>query len=355
MSLVLPSKTRSLKGVWAPLTRQRLFSLYLEMRGYQRIELFFADRVDISDDEKALLIFMDYIGAGSQSTLEVYTRYLCKFLNFCQKSFVYVTVWDSDAFVKDLQGRGCSPSTLATVMGGIRSFFKRMVGLGFLQTNPTELVRIPKIHDSEKIANVLERALSFEEVERVVAYLKEKGSMRDLALFYVMARAGLRAEEACSLVWADMQFLQGKWALNILGKGRKRRVVVPSSETIRYLLVYRRVEFLVEEQVDHHPSIVAPLPIFSHFNDKSRRMSRQNINRIMARLVAKTGLRHFSPHDLRHTCFTHLGVHYKVPLSDIQRMAGHTAIATTTRYIDAGKVMSGAALAFDEPPGAKGE
>lgn len=348
-----------LNEVWVPLSDKRLLELFAEMGRYPQIEAFFHSRSDITQDERAILIFLNSLHRESKSTRGTYTYYICAFLNFCARPFQSVKVWNVNDYVNSLVERGLRDSTVATAMGGVRSFYSTMHLAGFIQTNPTQLVKIPKRHKTAVIAGILAKALSYDDVDHTVEFLKQecldrqvlgkKTKIRNLCLFYIMARMGLRVTEVCDLSWGDMQLVQNQWGLAVHGKGRKLRFVAMPDNGLELLRIFLQSEFDVQsERVI--PYGLRSLPIFSRLSNKSKRMGRHGIYHCIKKIGSKALDRHLHPHALRHTCFTHLHHLFKVPLVDIQKVAGHAKIDTTSNYVGVGEAIAGASLAFNKRP-----
>jgi integrase/recombinase XerD len=189
------------------------------------------------------------------------------------------------------------------------------------------------------------RSLSFAEVDRALAYLRQAGNLRNLTLFYFLSRLGLRASEACALRWRALVKRKGQWVVSIRGKGRKTRTVLLPDEGVEYMLLYRKERFQLE--IDEEPEEkVLDQPLFGHSYDPARPIKRHALNAWLTSLYRKAGLRKLSPHDLRHTCMTHL-CELHVPLDEIQAVAGHESIGTTSLYLKAGRVLSGGTAAFN--------
>jgi site-specific recombinase XerD len=221
----------------------------------------------------------------------------CEFLNFCRKPVFEIHVTDFNSFMQFFLSTR-SVASLAAAMGGIRSFFRRMQEAGFLKANPAAVVRLPKMHSTDRALNVLTRALTFDEVDTVMAYLAKNASLRNLALFFLLARMGLRASEVTALSWGDMKQVQYQWVLLVQGKGKKARMVALPEEGVRLLLDYRRIEFGVPRE-SSLPFGMKTLPIFSAYRLKTQRLTRHGIFRLIAQIGQKSLTRRLSPHDLR--------------------------------------------------------
>jgi site-specific recombinase XerD len=296
-----------------------------------------------------MLLFAHSLQSNSPATVEAYTRTVCCFLNFLEKEFYSVTVADVDDYVAQLHSTGRARTSVRAAIGGIRAFFRRMHVYGLCPVNPSAVVKAPKRHQSELIGTIVMRSLSFAEVEHTLLYLKKAGNLRNLTLFYFLARLGLRASEACALRWRSQVKRKGQWVVNIQGKGRKTRTVLLPDEGVGYMLDLREQRFGIGHDADL-PEACLGLPLFGHSYDASRPIKRHALNWWLKTLHAKAGLRKTSPHDLRHTCLTHL-CELRVPLEEIQAVAGHESISTTSLYLKAGRVLSGGTAAFNRVAG----
>jgi integrase len=82
------------------------------------------------------------------------------------------------------------------------------------------------------------RILSEEEISRMVAACSNVG---ERALILLLYHSGLRVSEACSARWEDVVREAEGWALRIVGKGQKVRVVGLSAACMRDLARLRRL------------------------------------------------------------------------------------------------------------------
>lgn len=358
----LPNSLDVITSDWLPVDKKHLLRLYGKLRLFTRIEDFFAQEI-LSVDETAILMFLHYLGEDPQhSTTTTYLHFLCLFINFIQKPFALVQVWDISNFVHYLEkDKGRSQSTIKTAMGALRSFYKRMSAAGFLKANPTQLVRSKKRHEqAEHVATIASKSLSLAEVDSALHDLNELTNdlersdlaIRDKALFCTLVRVGLRAVEACALNWGSFKVIEGHWVLDVLGKGRKRRILALSDQVVQSLLELREHEFNVPQTARVAVGIES-LPIFTNQKRKGQRLTRFGVYKIIRSIAAILLQRAVHPHQLRGTCFTHM-TYYGIPIQDIQRAAGHASIGTTAHYIEVGKILSGATLAFNSHPTPKG-
>jgi len=111
--------------------------------------------------------------------------------------------------------------------------------------------------------------------------------------------------------------------ISVQGKGNREReipiVCEAFHEALAQHLAIRRSEGAKDED-----------PLF--INQCGKRMSDQSVRSILRRYTKDAGIRHITPHMLRHTVATLL-LEEGVDLRHIQRLLGHSSITTTTIYV----------------------
>lgn len=342
----IAAEEQQIRAAFSPLNWKELLHTFYSYKKYPSFNAFLmAQGGAKKQNEGAIYTFFYALRLGSSGTLETYAQNICAFLNFTRKQFWSINVDDINHYIDNLVQKRRMKNTLKLHVASIKSFFKKLKGAGLATLNPAEFVPTPKISASAKVSAVMRKSLSFDQVEAIRNYLENNAPTRDLCIFYLLARSGLRVSELCSLKWKNMLLVHGLWALQIQGKGDKERLVILSQQTSEYLLLYREYEFNVPSQTIESPGI-DELPIFSHLHDKNLHLTRDSINKMFLRYTEKMKIRRFSPHALRHTCFTNLS-QIGTSITDIKKVAGHENINTTAMYIDAGDMMAGGAQNFN--------
>jgi site-specific recombinase XerD len=230
-------------------------------------------------------------------------------LNITLEQATYETI---DGYIDHLHKKRMNPASINLYLVIIRVFYdylkyEERVDL----TNPVKpncRLRVPK---------PLPRSLRDPEVERLFGVIKSK---RDVAMFKLMLRCGLRVEEVSNLSLGHMD-LKKRRIIVQKGKGGKGRVVYISD--------------------DAHDALVAYLKIRSHYrvkkvflvekgNYKGQPISVRGIQKRIEYYAKKTGLK-VSCHRLRHTMATQL-LNAEAEVETIQDLLGHNWITTTQRY-----------------------
>jgi site-specific recombinase XerD len=248
----------------------------------------------------------------SPHTVKYYLNIIKQYVIWLNVPLEQATVEKVDAYIDYLHRKRMHPSSINLYLVIIRVFYdylryEEKIDL----TNPVKRnrrLRVPK---------PLPRSLRDQEVERLFGVIESK---RDIAMFKLMLRCGLRVEEVSNLSVGDIDLKRGRIIVQ-QGKGGKGRVVYISD--------------------DAHDALVAYLKIRSHYrvkkvflvekgNYKGQPISIRGIQKRIEYYAKKTGLK-VSCHRLRHTMASQL-LNAEAEVETIQDLLGHNWITTTQRY-----------------------
>lgn len=216
---------------------------------------------------------------------------------------------------------GRKRGTVARKISTLRSFFRYLVQRGFLQRDPTGLIRSPRR------ARKLPKFLSEEEVIRLITSVPEKGfiGVRDRAILEVLYASGVRVSEAVGADRGDLNLAAG--FLRVRGKGKRERLAMlggPAIDALRTYLSARRI--LVGKQKS--PDLEA---LFVNAR-KARRLTTRSVRRILKGYLIENGIDpEISPHAMRHSFATHL-LNRGANLREVQELLGHKRISSTQIY-----------------------
>jgi site-specific recombinase XerD len=248
----------------------------------------------------------------SPHTVKYYLNIIKQYVIWLNVPLEQATVEKVDAYIDYLHRKRLQPASINLYLVIIRVFYdylryEERVDL----TNPVKhnrRLRVPK---------PLPRSLRDPEVERLFGVIKSK---RDVAMFKLMLRCGLRVEEVSNLTLGVIDLKRRRLIVQ-QGKGGKGRVVYISS--------------------DAHDALVAYLKVRSHYRIKKvflvekgtykgQSISVRGIQKRIEYYAKKTGLK-VSCHRLRHTMATQL-LNAEAEVETIQDLLGHNWITTTQRY-----------------------
>jgi len=218
--------------------------------------------------------------------------------------------------------RGTAPITRSTALFALRSFYRFLIAEGLSEENPASLVTLP--------SPVRPRVefYSDPEADAIIEWAASQADLRwqvGRVLLLTLRYSGLRVNELVNLSTSEVDLEARR--ISLVGKGRKPRVV-----PIPHLLVNALREYLDEVR----PSLPSSAYLFANPGGNRRLRGRYG-SRALQDLVKEAGTsagvagRHF-PHRWRHTYATSL-VRRGEDIHVVQRLMGHSNIATTTRYL----------------------
>ena len=176
----------------------------------------------------------------------------------------------------------------------------------------------------------LPKTLGRRELERLRIAISESEDPLAMPVSTLMLDTGLRVSELCALDIDDID-KEDLSALVIGGKGEKDRTVLFTKNSVDVLESWEPIR---ESRIRESQEVGLRAMFVS---SRGRRINPRSIQKMMDRLaeasdIPKTRL---SPHTLRHTFATGL-LERGADLVTIQRLLGHSSIATTRIYLEIG-------------------
>lgn len=265
----------------------------------------------------------------SVNSITSYARDLSKFENFLeakQKDYAKLVAQDLTDFEVSLKSSGLALSSINRTLSAVKGFYK-YASLEFDIPNPTlEIV-------SAKIARKLPKALSVDEVTRLIESAKREGdpiSLRDFAILELLYSSGGRVSEIVGVNTSDISVSKmddgDVTVLKLKGKGSKERLVPLGKFAVAAIEDYftRTRPALAAKNSKSEPALF--------LNARGKRLSRQSAWQIVLDAARATGLEgKVSPHVFRHSYATHLldgGADIRV----VQELLGHSSVTTTQIY-----------------------
>jgi site-specific recombinase XerD len=248
----------------------------------------------------------------SKHTIKYYLSIIKQYVVWLDVALEDATSGKVDCYIDYLLRKRMHPASINLYLTIIRVFYdylhheENVAIVNPLRGN--RRLRVPK---------PLPRSLRDHEVEKLFNAIRSK---RDLAMFKLMLRCGLRVEEVARLSLGSID-LRRRRIMVEQGKGGKDRVVYISDDALEALQAYLRFRsrhrarnvFLVEKGTY-----------------KGKAISVRGIQKRIEYYAKKTRI-DVSCHRLRHTMATQL-LNAEAEVETIQDLLGHNWITTTQRY-----------------------
>ncbi len=270
----------------------------------------------------------------SPKTIEWYTCFLEKFLQFLNSRFYPVNIDEIDKhhireFVSYLQldaktPHQCKPLSQATVQGYVRtlkSFFSWATREEYLVSNPMTKIPVPKA--TTRVTNTF----SQEQIARLIAvYQGYNGSgCRNLTILLLLLDSGIRVSELVGIDLGDIGLAEGTIKIR-RAKGNKERLVPIGSLVQRTLWKY----------LNHYrPRPLTDKVTRLFLSEEGLPLTRSGIQQMLRRSGKRAGITgvRCSPHTFRHT----FAKNYLLNGGDIfslQKILGHSSLASVRLYLN---------------------
>jgi integrase/recombinase XerD len=284
--------------------------------------------VDV-DTERNSLLLKDYLAylrveKGLRPlTCEAYDSDLKTFAEFIEERHaVLLTAVRQDvaAFLEHLRGHGIDQRSAARKLSCLRGFYKWLLLDRRIHHDPTVNIEspkawkvLPKSLAEPEVAEMLDRArLSAEHPQA------QATALRDRAILELLYAGGLRVSEVTALSTGDLALDLGR--VQVRGKGDKERIVPLGRAAIVALEEYLQLGR------PHLARIGSGSATRLFLSLRGMPLTRQWVWHIV-----KISSGHASPHQLRHSCATHM-VEHGADLRSVQLLLGHADISTTQVY-----------------------
>jgi site-specific recombinase XerD len=216
------------------------------------------------------------------------------------------------AFIDHLLDKRLKPKTINCYLDSIRGFYDYLI-----HEEDIDITHPVKRGYALRLSRPLPRYLREEQIKKLFDGID---SPRDLAMFKLMLRCGLRVEEIAKLTLAALDLDRGQ-VFVYEGKGGKDRIVYLSKDAYQSLVQYLKVRPC---------SRAKKLFLVDKGRFKGKPIKVRGIQYRMQHYAQKAGLR-VCCHQLRHTMATQM-LNADADIVTIQDLLGHSRIMTTQRY-----------------------
>ncbi|MBW1824822.1 MAG: tyrosine-type recombinase/integrase [Deltaproteobacteria bacterium] len=248
----------------------------------------------------------------SKHTVKYYLNIIKQYVIWLDVALELATPEKVDMYIDHLLRKRMSPASINLYLAIIRVFYDYLK-----YEENVDLINPVNRNRRLRVPRPLPRSLRDEEVEKLFGAIENK---RDIAMFKLMLRCGLRVEEVSNLTLGAIDLKRRRLIVQ-QGKGGKDRVVYISDDAHGALSVYLKLRssnrtkkvFLVEKGTYTGQAI-----------------SVRGIQKRIEYYAKKTRI-NVSCHRLRHTMATQL-LNAEAEVETIQDLLGHNWITTTQRY-----------------------
>jgi site-specific recombinase XerD len=248
----------------------------------------------------------------STHTVKYYLYIIRQYVLWLDVALERASIKKIDAYIDYLHRKRMHPASINLYLVIIRVFYDYLkYDENINLTNPVRRnlrLRVPK---------PLPKSLRQSDLAQLIDAIEGK---RDMAMFKLMLRCGLRVEEVAKLTMGAVD-LKGRRILVRQGKGGKDRVVYISDDAHEALGAY-----LKGRSHDRAKKVF----LVERGKYKGQPISVRGIQKRMEYYAKKTGIR-VSCHRLRHTMATQL-LNAEAEIETIQDLLGHNWITTTQKY-----------------------
>jgi len=272
--------------------------------------------------DQALYAFLVEKGnrSGSRRTVESYSRMLWHFFKDTTPDRVTPAVVLAYAHGIGLSGKTPSPVTIGARIACLSSYFRFLIRMGLVASNPCDMVERPRTSPSPA------RGYSADEVRRILGVVPDTiPGRRDRAILLVFILTGRRRSEVMDLKAGDITIEDSTVYYTYRGKGGKRgrrELPRPAWEAIRRTLADCGKELATmgpEEslwQAGARPTGLSGSTFYARFR----------------RYLVAAGLQPTGLHILRHSA-ARLRRDAGESVETVSAFLDHNSLATTTVYL----------------------
>ena len=264
---------------------------------------------DVQKSVERMQIHMELRGLRPNTT---YTFANCarRFLAHVGKSPTAVTTQDVEGFLLDLVRRGRSPRTRNVNLAAVRCLLAAVLG----DASRIVTAGIPSAKRPHRCPEILSGS-------EIVRLLAATDSPKYRAIFMLAYGAGLRVSEITSLLTSDID--SERMLIHVReGKTGPRHVML-SPRVLAALRAYWKAAR--PQGPELFPGGRRQRP--------GTQLTRESINRVLAKVVQKAGIhKRVHPHMLRHCFATHM-LEAGGDVRSVQVLLGHARLESTTTYL----------------------
>ena len=279
---------------------------------------------------KRFLDYLRYERNVSERTLTTYRVGLEKFRAFWCSLDSELT-WETiprdviRSWVVQMMDDGLKPTSVATHLSAVRTMYRYMLKMGYVQTDPARGLQPPK-RERALPGYVPERDM--DRLFEMVQFTPDYQGQRDRLIMLMLYSTGLRVSELISLNVEDVDLVQCQ--LKVTGKRNKQRIIPFGPELKDSIEGYLPIRKEFREQ--HKGTGLSDADALFLNKKGSGRISYLGVRAVtVSNLSLVTDQKKKSPHVLRHSFATAM-LNHDADLMSIKELLGHESVGTTEIY-----------------------
>ncbi len=258
----------------------------------------------------------------SALTVDAYRKDLLHFCDHMQQTMEEldprtITEGDIKEWMIAQLDEGLNTRTVRRRLSALRSLYKYLLRIGYMQTDPTARIISPKVN---KPLPVFYKESEMERAQLVEQFADDFVSVRDNLIIELLYETGMRRAELLALDDKDISLAEKQ--VRVFGKRRKQRIIPLGDQLIEQISQYRRYREEATERQDDAFLV----------SEKGKRLSTSALYKIVhTRMSEVSTLHKQSPHVLRHTFATAM-LNNGADINTIKTLMGHASLAATQVY-----------------------
>lgn len=250
----------------------------------------------------------------AQATVTAYTKDVEQLIEYVgdegKTQVDEVQVEDIDNFKAELKKKRYTGKSISRKINSIKSFFRFLVGQGFVSSNPADEVAHPKYEQQPP------RVLS--KVEYRALRDAARGDGRMYAIIEILLQTGMRISELANLQLSDIDYDRN--VIFVRAQNSRDARKVPLNDAAKKAMQsYMEVRPRAREKTVFLTKTCRPFLV-------------RNIRTAIDRYFRLAGIKDAKVNDLRHT-FIVEQLKAGTPLVYVSQLVGHKRITTTEKYL----------------------
>jgi integrase/recombinase XerC len=279
-----------------------------------------------ANSQKYINSFLDYLKFQkryAEHTIISYEHDLISFFDFLHFQFneyevksikpAYIRSW-----LADLKSNENSSKTINRKISSLKTFFKYLLRQEEIEVSPMTTIVSPK--QSKRLPQFVDKR-DTETLFAHVEFTDDWTGKTEKIILSILYNTGIRQAELIGL--KEDQIDYSNYAIKVLGKGSKERIIPVSIDLLEDIKNYIKAKSKVLETPD---------TVFLLVRENGKKLYPKWVyNMVKKYLSMVTTIDKRSPHILRHTFATHLS-NNGADLNAIKELLGHSSLAATQIY-----------------------